>query len=428
MGSVEIYRNRSTGKGLNRFMPPKKEKIFNDRERKVFRKVIPPQEVTFSVFFILLTAGMAWWFFAQEDNYDPGERDIAIELLQEQSVEDNLYRTPLKRWVDPALVPAGGEGLPLAVPDMGIFPPEILATGWQPEGRVEEFGYDNVYEKIDGQETQYKAFGFQYLHFITLERPNEELYINIELYDQTNFTNALGLFAAQRTPGAVVQKAGNTYFTPTSVGALGMVGKYYFKLTGNEESPLIEEQTLQFIEAFGAGVADAGEPPALLAALESKLNFDQIAYEKQDVFQYEFASDFWFGRPGTPDGPRIFVHEAADDAAAAELYSLFLEEQKYEYTVLNEEAASALLKHEFLDTVFGLVQDGRYVYGVDNAADEASAKDMLNLAGEVIAVAAGGPPATPAPIGDESSSAPSAGEAVSINDTLAEGDGEPLEK
>lgn len=398
-------------------MAEKKEKIFNDRERKVFRKVITPQEVGFSVFFILLTAGMAWWFFAQKENYDPGERDIAIELLQEQSVEDNLFRMPLKRWVDPALIPAGGEGLPI-MPDMGIFPPEILAPGWQPEGRVEEFGYDNVYEKINGQETQYKSFGFQFLHFITLERPGEDLYINIELYDQGDFINALGIFAAQRPPGSETRRTGNSYFYPTSVGALGMVGKYYFKLTGNEESPLIEEQTRQFIEAFSAGVADAGEPPALLSALETKLEFGQISYEKQDVFQYEFASDFWFGRPGAPDGARIFIHEAADEAAADELYSLFLEEQKYENEVINEDAQNALLKHEFLDTLFGLVRDGRYVYGVDNAADEATAQEMLSLAGEVVAAAADNASASNPPTNDESSSAPSADEAVSVDEPL----------
>ena len=69
---------------------------------------------------------MTYWLVEQRSNYDPGERDIDIALLVAQSVEDNLYKTPLKRWRDPNLADVG-----VASVALGPFKPSLLEGGWR---------------------------------------------------------------------------------------------------------------------------------------------------------------------------------------------------------------------------------------------------------------------------------------------------------
>ena len=136
---------------------------------------------------------------------DPGERDISMEVMIAQQIEDHLWEPPLERWVEPGSRSAGG-GAPAM--DLGIFPAETIANGWDPTSRVEVFDGTDVYKKINGQETQYKAYGFQFLHFFAIENAEAGLEVNIELYDMGSFQNALGIFAAQRSSGSEVQRKG----------------------------------------------------------------------------------------------------------------------------------------------------------------------------------------------------------------------------
>ena len=125
----------------------KKDKVFNDRPRKIFRKIIPNGEVVFGVFFIGFVLLMGVWFALRRDDFDPGERDVAIEVLIAQSVEDHLYEPPLLRWVDPALAYTSGP----VMQDLGPFPASIVGNGWAPDGRLPEFYATNRYDELNGQ-------------------------------------------------------------------------------------------------------------------------------------------------------------------------------------------------------------------------------------------------------------------------------------
>lgn len=356
------------------------ERIFNNRPRKVFRNRISNKEVYFSVAFIFFVVLMGAWFAAQSDNYDPGERDIPMEVMIASSVEDNLYRTPLERWVDPAEAAAAPGAAPAA--KLGIFPPEIVSGGWTPSSRLQEFDPSNLYEKIDGQAPQYVDYGFERLHFVSLEMAGAGLDINIELYDMGSLQNAMGIFGAQRDVARTLTPAGDAYYYTTELGALGIAGQYYFKISGNTVDPAIVDKATEIAGAFGSMAnASGGAVPKAFVVLAQTLEvpFEGVTYEKVDVFQFGFAKDFWFGKPGNGTDLRYYLHECSEDETDGGLYDELLTNHQFDHDVVVNEDGYAVLKHQFLGTFQALTYDQGWVYGVDGAPDADAAETALTL-------------------------------------------------
>jgi hypothetical protein len=358
----------------------KKDKVFNDRKRKIFRKRIPDTEALFGIVFVGFTVLMGVWFIAQSDNYDPTERDISMTLMEEGSVEDNLYRTPLERWVDPSMRNAS---LGPSQPQLGVFPEPILEGGWQPSTRLQEFVPDTLFEKINGAAPQYINFGFQKLHFIGIEQPGSDYEINIELYDMAAFENAMGIFSAQRDASREVLTEGPVYYYETSIGAIGIVGPYYFKLTGTAEDAVISKKARQMVRTLAKLTSAADMPKAYDTFLNLMgIPFDRIAFEKSSVFQYDFANDFWFASPIEGEDQRYYVHEAESAEAAQALMDQLLQEQLFEYDLVEEADASVTLKHKFLDTYMTIERSENVIYGVEGApAEEGLHETMATLQG-----------------------------------------------
>jgi len=362
---------------LRRLAVPKVERIFNNRERKIFRKRIPKSETVFGIGFLVFTGVMGGWFIAQADAYDPADRDISTEAMEDGQVEDKLYRTPLARWVDPSQVTHAGGAAPM---DTGAFPSAILEGGWSVGSRAQAFTPDNVYEKINGAADQYIQFGLKNAYFVGLEEPSAGLSLNIELYDQGAFENALGIFAAQRDPSQEVVADGGAYYYPTSIGAVGIAGPYYFKVAGAQEGEPTIAKARQLASVFAKMGSERGAAPKALNVFVDMLSvpFSKISFEKSDVFQFSFAKDFWFAQP-EDGGPRYFVHEAGAEEEAAALFDQLVENNLYDYDAVEQGEGRALLKHKFLDEFLLLEQRGTTVYGMDGLADQEAGEQQLQL-------------------------------------------------
>jgi hypothetical protein len=353
----------------------KKERVLTQRTRRVFRTQIPTGEIVFGALFVLIVLGMGWWFFAKRDDFDPSERDITMELMEEGSVEDTLYRTPLQRWTEPGQAGTASA----ATVDVGIFPPAVLDAGWTAATRVQEFDESTLYEKINGAAPQYFQFGFVRLYFVGLERAAESLEMNIELYDMGAFENALGIFAAQRDADRALDQRGGTHYYATSIGAIGVIGPYYFKLTGNEEVPAIADKAGQLLDTFSAlPGADAGAPKAF-EVLRDVLGipFAGIWFEKNDVFQFQFAKEFWFGTPDIGGDLRYYIHQAESEEAARNLFDQLVENNLYDYDEVSRAEDSVILNHKFLDTRLAIKRSGAMVFGFDGAPAELDAEKTL---------------------------------------------------
>ena len=361
-----------------------KERVFNNRKRKVFRKRIPAREMAWSLALLLVLGIAGFWFISQKNTFDPSERDISTSVLAASSVEDKLYQTPLQRWLDPAKAAASGGNA--AAPDLGLFPPAILDGGWAPSSRLQEFDPDTLFEKIDGAAEQYIQFGLQKLHYVALAKADSGQEMGIELYDMGQFQNALGIFSAQKDGAQKTEKSGPADFYRTEAGAVAIFGRYYLKLAGNANEISLQEKAVQLVGALSvlASGAEDTPKPYLMFSEGLGLTLDAIAYERTDVFQYSFAKDFWFGTPKDAPGTRFYIHEAASEVESDTLFNQLLENHRYDYAVIEEGEQDVVLKHNFLNTFLTLSRRGPFVFGVDNAADRETAnRDQSALLGVI---------------------------------------------
>lgn len=383
-------------------------RLFNHRKRWLLRKRLSGMEVISGMAVAAVLAGMVAWVLAQRENFNAEERDLPYRLLAEAPVQDTLYNPPLQRWVEP--------GRSIAGPTQGVaalapFPRSILAGGWQVDGRVRRFKADNLYEKINGEADKFIRQGFQALYALGLQSgsgsgsgpSNSKNTIDIELFHQGSLAGSLGIFAGHKTPGRKVESRGELRYFRTGAGAIGMKGPWFFRIAGNDENEAIARHTDRMLAALetlgdlpgevplapGKGIplpkaapevasADATNPtnkadnPPLyrLFTKALKLPPERISYQQQNVFQFNFASDFWFAQPWDGQPVRWFAHLAANEAAARKLYESIAREQGEEHLQRERLADRVWMTHRFLKTHFVMARQGRALYGVENESEE----------------------------------------------------------
>jgi len=342
------------------------EPVFSRKKRVLLRKQIPAAEVLVGVAVLAGLVAAIAWVVTQAGNFDAGERDLPYEVLARQPVEDRLYRQPLKRWVPPR----AGEAVPSVAErvELGALPGSLLDGGWALSARPRRFDSENLFEKIDGEAERFIRQGFQELDYVAVRAPTGDGELAIELFDQGSFAGAVGIFSDHRTEDTVAERQGGAVYFRTPVGAIGFSGRYFFRIVGSAETEAIREKTTQLVRAF-AELPDAEtEPPLPYRVLTRGMGVDPgwIAYQRDNVFQYDFAEDFWFGRLDPTQPARLFLHQAASPEAGARLFRKIVAEHEIEFNVLERGERRALLRHEFLKTHFSIAVEGSLVYGMEN--------------------------------------------------------------
>jgi len=329
------------------------------------------------VVLLIVLTGFGLWFASKKDDYNPAERDISIEVMKNDAVVDTLYRTPLQRWRDPSADGTEKNGAP--VYQLGPFPASILEGGWEPSTRLQRFDESNLFEKINGAAPQYFQYGFRELIYLSIRNPESEQEINIELYDMGSLPNAIGIFAAQRDDDQELTELGPAHYFPTPAGALGVIGSYYFKLTGNSNSAALQKKAVQIVRVLGDMDVNAPEIPQIYQVFSERLKipFARITYEKSDVFQYDFAHDFWFARPESDSDLRYYVHEADSAENAQALFAELYKNHLYDYSSASENQGCAVLKHNYLGSFMALCRKLNVVFGVEGAPDPATVEKTL---------------------------------------------------
>ena len=347
------------------------DRVFNPIRRRIFRTRITRAEHLASAALIVVVALAAGWALAQRDNFDPSERDVSLAALEAGSIAELPYRAPLVRWREPgAAAPAEGA-------DLAPFSPALLDGGWRVDGRIERYDAANLFEKINGQAEQYLKFGFRELSWITLE--DERRSLTVELYDLGEFRNALGVFAAQRDPDQAVERSGLVYFYRTAVGAIGVCGPRFFKITGSASDEAVRAKSEQLLSVLAAlpRQEGGGEAPFAVLAERLELPFESIAYVNENALQYAFLREFWFGTLKGGNGARAFLHRAGDAATAAELFARLMREQELEYARVDAGSDRVLLRHEYLGSFFAVAHRDGWLFGVDGAPDRDFAERTL---------------------------------------------------
>lgn len=341
-------------------------RIFNSRKRQLLRTHISAPEALSGIALLGALALMVGWIAAQGGNFDAADRDLPYEVLAAQPVEDRLYRLPLKTWVSPDA--RGRTGAVADSLNLGLFPASILSGGWAISSRPRQFDRSTLFQKINGEADKFIRQGFRELHYIALKAPRGGGEIAIELFDQGSFAGGLGIFSDHRTDDRAIRREGGALYYTTPVGAIGFRGRYFFRIAGNVESEAIRQKSSDLIRAFATLSGDEAAAPLPFRILTQGMGVDpgDIAYQRRNVFQYDFADDFWFGRASTESPARMFLHQAPSADAASTLFRNIAQEHATEFRVLERTKNTVLMRHEFLKTHFFMAVSGALIYGMEN--------------------------------------------------------------
>jgi hypothetical protein len=365
-------------------------KIFNIKKRWLRRSHIPGAELYSSVILIALTAITGFWFFSQKDNYDYNERDLDPALLAGQTTLE-LYTRPLKLWQEPGSV-AG----PITGPSIEPFPAATIDPEWRLAGRLRSFQPDNLFEKINGEAEKFLKLNFQQLYYLVLKANQGRAEIAIELYDHGDVTHSIGIFSSHTSASSEILNAGDVTYFETGAGMIGRKGKYFFRVAASEFNETVKLKTNQLAQAFDqlgavaqittASVNSEGansDMPLEFRVLSESLNIpeDAIAFSAQNVFQFDFASNFWFGNLADSEG-RVFVHLAGSAMAAQELYGQLLVEFEFDYALVEQLQNGVLLKHRFLNNFLVMQTQGAYLFGAENMTDRDALPQLLSQLSE----------------------------------------------
>lgn len=350
------------------------DRLFNSHKSRLMRTRIPGSENLSVALICLALIGLGAWVTTTRDDFDPTERDLAVELLGDNSRQIEIYNRPLKPWVEP------GQPLAGAAFDLGPFPARTLDDEWQPVGRVKRFQKDNLYEKINGEAEKFIKQGLVELAFLRLRSASDASEIAVELFDQGSLSGSLGIFS-EHAAGRTVEERDGVSFFATQVGAVGRKGRYFFRIAGDRHSVAVTDKSARLVATLGqldqdAAATTANERPisAGFALLNRRLGIAEadIQFQESNVFQYDFAQRFWFGDAGMGNDARLFIHVADSAADAQDLVAALVAEHSYEYEQLDSDGAYSLFRHRYLGSHFAVARRGHYVFGIEQSPDKAA--------------------------------------------------------
>jgi hypothetical protein len=352
-----------------------RDSVLNTRRHRLLRTRIPLIENVVSIAIACALGGVVLWVLGQRDAFDPGARDLPPALLHRDGPAIEIYKRPLRPWKEP------GASRDIVGPVLHALPEAILDEEWQPVGRTRTFHADNLYEKINGEAEKFLKQGFVSLDYVVLRSAEDGSEIAIELYDQGSVGGSMGVFSEHVSQDRVVGERGGVTFFMTATGVIGRKGRFFFRVAADRQSENITAKSVQLVRAFAdlEGV-DAGSVPRGLGILTQAMGVPKrnVSFQKKNVFQFDFANEFWFGRPDNEDAGRLFVHIADTESDASALLEAMMEEQKADCSVVKSADAWTTFQHNFLSTYFSIGRRGRLVFGVDNLSDRQNIEAMMD--------------------------------------------------
>jgi len=236
---------------------------------------------------------------------------------------------------------------------------------------------DNLYEKIDGREGQFRAFHFVELRFGQYADTKNEQTFDAYLYDMAEPANALGIYASERSGDVQAIDIGRGgYVSGTSV--YFWKGKYYVYVLGPVEGDESATRTAERIAAaIAATIADDGKPfwaEALLPTDEripGSLSYRATSALGYDFLNRMFVADYKSGEHTY----QLYVLRADSPAAAQELFGKFADATAKYDTVLarDDSPGSERIVSEMLGTYSVAFCKGRYLGGVIECENRALA-------------------------------------------------------
>jgi hypothetical protein len=314
---------------------------------------------------LLLIAGWVAWKGAHPD---PSLfSDGAALLKPAEPVAVPVAASPAPSAAAPAA--AAPTSVPAAPADRGPLPANLAGAGWT-EDKVATFDEENLYVKIDGRADYFRAFGFTRLYSVLLIRDGDPATtIDVEMYDLRRPPNALGAYGGERPQNAKVEvTAGGLHHFDRN--ALFMArGRYYIRVLGSDETPLITAKLHALADQLIAQVATAPLPWAYGVVLgQMGLGADRMTYFAKNAFSLGFADDVWSVRPlGKDHDLELFLSARKDVADARALVGKLQKSFAELGSSAGKRKGVTLVKDQFLGLFSAATNQDRFVLGVRGA-------------------------------------------------------------
>lgn len=192
---------------------------------------------------------------------------------------------------------------------------------------------DNMYEKINGKESGFRAFHVVDLRFGQYADPDNQQTFDVYVYDMAAPANAMGMFASERVDGAAALPVGReAYVSGSSV--FFWKGPYYINVMGppgtGENGREISQQ---IATAIAETIVDDGQPFWAEGVLPTKDRLaNSLSYQATSALGYEFLERIYFARyAANGTTAQMYITKAADAAAADSMFTRFADSTaKYE--------------------------------------------------------------------------------------------------
>jgi hypothetical protein len=164
----------------------------------------------------------------------------------------------------------------------------------------------------------------------------------------------MGLFSDHVPMNREIKERSGVIYFLTSIGAIGRVNRFFFRLLGSRKHEEIEKKTQQILNVFNQFSPLQNYTKNIDQLLRDRfyLSVQAISLEKFNVFQFDFVKEFWFGKLSPEDPTRVYLHIAPDPGKAIQLYQSILQEQLFTFKKVGISELRTILKHKFLKTYF----------------------------------------------------------------------------
>jgi hypothetical protein len=290
--------------------------------------------------------------------------------------------------------------------------PEIAGVGWTSPDDVKHFDKDNLYEKIDGKAGMFLGYLFVGLDFATYRRTDKGWAFDVYLYDMGEPLNAFGVYRVERSPDAAVRPLGREGYT-SGASVFFWKGKYYVNVLGPPDQADAAGAAEQVAAAVEKTIADDGKPlwaEKVFPATGQKKG--SLGYKATDALGYGFLRQLFLAEYDAGGKTyQLFIHRAADPAAAKALFEQYVEAvKKYNKLVSRKPSQGGeMLVSESLGVFEAAFYKGALFAGVTECPDAAMAEKQATafcdgLDAAAIAAMAPAPSSAPAAAQESSGS------------------------
>lgn len=354
--------------------------VFNTFRHSPLRPFYSLRECQIGFLILAGLVGIAGWVWWRGRHPDPSVFHLPESALTDRGAAIRIYKRPLQPWIEPGSSVAG---MPLA---LAPFPESVRSPGWELTGPPATFDETNLYEKINGREGYYKAYGFRRLHCLGLQSPAGT--VDIELFDLGEPANAFGAWAGELAqPAPTIQTTPTGWSYQTRNGGFLAQGRFYARLIGSDDAPPIRQKITELLVTFREHLPAASVPWGFdWLVHQLGLPPASVRYTPQHAFGWDGADDLYHATvPG--DDVDVFLALRADATQAAQFADRLLANLRAQ----GREIEPGIVQHDLLKTLDAVRPVGRYVVGVRLAPSQTVAHSWLDQLTAALSSAAPSP-------------------------------------